>query len=231
MKRLLIVAACLALATACSSKKPSESATPTSAAQPASAVPAPPAAAPSSPAEPRTVEITDDLVQKYMDYEKQNIAIVAKYAEESRKNLASVKGDTAKTLQQISISEQLSKEMNEKLKAKRAELGLGDAEFTALQDAVGMIANGRMLYNQMGGDAQMAKMEAEQKKQLAAMPEAQRAEVEKTMGDMTKSLTEMKDGLDIRKKYGDKSADVLLKHADELARQKYEALKLLGDKK
>jgi hypothetical protein len=166
-----------------------------------------------------------------MDYDKQNSAIVAKYVEESRKNLASVKGDTAKTLQQISINAQLSKDMDEKLKAKRAELGLGDEEFSALQDAVGMIATGRMLYNQMGGDAQLARMQAEQTKQLAAMPEAQRAEAERTMGEMTKSLREMKDGLELRKKYGDKSADVLLKHADELARQKYDALKLLGDKK
>ena len=121
--------------------------------------------------------------------------------------------------------------MDEKLKAKRAELGLGDEEFAALEDAVGLIANGRMLYNQMGGDAQLAKMEAEQKQQLAALPAAQRAEAEKAMGEMTKSLRSLKDGADLREKYGDKSADILLKHADELARQKFDALKLLGGKK
>ena len=96
-----------------------------------------------------------------MDYERQNFAIVAKYVEESRKNLASAKGDTAKTLQQISINQQLSKEMDGQLEAKRAALGLGGEEFTALEDAVGMIASGRMVYNQMGGDAQLARMEAD----------------------------------------------------------------------
>ncbi len=231
MKRLLIVAACLVLGTACSSRKADESATPAPAAQPASAAPAQPAASPATPAEPTKVEITEDLVQKYMEYEKQNFAIVAKYVEETRTNLESAKGDTGKTLQQISINEKISKEMDEKLKTKRAELGLGDTTFVALEDAVGMIANGRMLYNQMGGDAQLAKMEAEQKKQLAGLPDAQRAEAEKAMGDIAKTLRELKDGLDLRKKYGDKSADVLLKHADELARQKFEGVKLLGGKK
>ena len=231
MKHLLIVAACLVLATACSSKKADESATAASPARSASAAPAQPAAPPATSAEPRKVEITDELVQKYMDYERQNFAIVAKYVEESRENLASAKGDTAKTLQQISINQQLSKEMDGQLEAKRAALGLGGEEFTALEDAVGMIANGRMVYNQMGGDAQLARMEAEQKKQLAALPEAQRAEAEKTMAEMTKSLREMKDGMELRKKYGDKSADVLLKHADELARQRFDALKAFGDKK
>jgi hypothetical protein len=225
---LLLVAASLVAATACSSKKAEEpaaapAASPAAAAQPAAAQPA--------AAEPAKVVIDDGLVAKYLDYQKQQLVIVSKYVDQSRKNLEAAKGDTAKTLQQISINDQMSKEMDAALKAKRAELGLGEEQFSTLQDAVGMIANGRLLYNQMGGDAQLAKMEAEQKKQLAALPAAQRAEAEKTMADMTKSLREMKDGGELRKKYGDAAADVLLKHADELAQQQMEAYKLLGGKK
>jgi hypothetical protein len=226
MKPLLIVAACLVVAAACSSKKADEPAAAAPASTPAAA---PAAAAPA--AEPAKVVFTDDLVLKYMDYQKQQVAIASNYLEQTTKNLASAKGDAAKTLQQISINEKLSKEMDDALKAKRADLGLGEQQFAALQDAVGMLANGRMVYNQMGGDAQLAKMEAEQKKQIAALPEAQRAVAEKTMGEMTKSLKEMKDGLELRKKYGDQAADVLLKHADDLAKAQMEALKLMGGRK
>jgi hypothetical protein len=229
MKRLLIVAACLVLAAACSSKKADESAAPAPAVQSAPATA--PAAAPATPAEPGKIAITDDLVRKYMDYEKQRTALAARFAEETRQNLASAKGDAAKLLQQISINDKLGKEMEEKLKSARAALGLKDEEFSALEEAVGMVANGRMLYNQMGGDAQLARMEAEQKKQIAALPEAQRAEAEKTMAETTRSLTSMRDGLDLRKKFGDASADVLLRHADELASQRLDALKTFGGKK
>ncbi len=83
----------------------------------------------------------------------------------------------------------------------------------------------------MGGDAQLAKMEAEAKKQIAAMPEAQRAAAEKQFADMSQSLRELKDGLELRKKYGDQAADVLLKHADALATQRMDALQLLAGKK
>ena len=143
-----------------------------------------------------------------MEYQKQKLVIVSKFAEETRKNLASAKGDAAKTLQQIPINEKLSKEMDAALDAKRAEVGLSQEQFEALEGAVELIANGRLLYNQMGGDAQLAKMEAESKKQIAAMPEAQRAAAEKQFADMSQSLRELKDGLELRKKYGDQAADV-----------------------
>ena len=51
------------------------------------------------------------------------------------------------------------------------------------------------------------------------------------MADVSKSLRDMRDGAELRKKYGDKAADVLLRHADDLAKQKLDALKLLGGKK
>jgi hypothetical protein len=225
MKNALILAACLLSVTACSSKK---------AAEPAASDSAPPAAAApaAQPAgEPAKVEITDALVLKYLDYQKQEAAIIEKYLAETGRNIASAKGDAMKTMQQISINEKLGKEFEAALQAKRTELRLTEDQFNTLRDAVGMIANGRMLYNQMGGDAQLAKMQAEQKKQLAALPEAQRAEAEKTIADMSKGLTDMKNGLDLRKKYGDQAADVLLKHADELATQQWENLKKLGEKK
>jgi hypothetical protein len=229
MKRLLIALVCLIVAAACSSKKADEPAAPAAgAATPASAQPTP---VPAPAAEPAKVEFTDALVLKYMEYQKQQVAIVSTYADQTRKNLASAKGDAAKILQQIPINEKLSQEMDAALKAKRAEVGLTEEQFSALQEAVELIANSRLLYNQMGGDAQLAKMEADSKKQIAALPEAQRAEAEKTLGDMSKSLRELKDGLELRKKYGDQAADVLLKHADDLARHQMEAFKLLGEKK
>jgi hypothetical protein len=229
MKPLLIAALCVLAAAGCSSKKADESSTavPDKPAAPAST--AAPAAAPAGDA--TKVVITDALVGKYGDYQKQRLAMLAKYSEQTRKNLEAAKGDAAKTIQQISLNEKVSKELDEALKAKRAELGLRDEEFSALEDAIQMIANGRLIYNQMGGDAQLAKLEAEQKQQLAALPPAQRAEAEKVGGEMLKSLREVKDGGELRKKYGDQAADVLLKHADELAQQQMDAFKLLAGKK
>jgi hypothetical protein len=51
------------------------------------------------------------------------------------------------------------------------------------------------------------------------------------MNEMSKSLRSLKDGMDVREKYGDKAADALMKHADELARQYWDALKKMGDNK
>ncbi|HEY3383961.1 MAG TPA: hypothetical protein VGK32_19530 [Vicinamibacterales bacterium] len=230
MKRLLIAAACLILVVACQ-KKPADSGATASqpAGQPAAA--AQPAAVPAASAEPKKVEITEDLVTKYVEYQKENLVLVTKFVEETRKNIESAKGDTAKMLQQVTINDKLGKEMDDKLKAKRQALGLGDAEFEAVKDAAETVANGRMLYQQMGGDAQLAKMEADAKKQLAALPAAQREAAAAQMADMTKSLTSVRDGLDIRQKYGDKSADAVLKYADILAKQHFDAMKLMAGKK
>lgn len=234
MKRLIVPALCLVIASAAAcSKKSSDTTAAAPESQPAAAAPAGgPAAAPeAAPAEPRKIEITDDLVQKFMEYQKENYALVQQYVAETRKNLEAAKGDTLKTLNQISINEKLSKEMDEKLKAKRQALGLGEEEFEAVKDATQTLAVGRSLYNQMGGDAQLAKMEAEQKQQIAKLPAEQRAAAETQMADMTRSLREVRDGLELRKKFGDKSADVVLKYGDALAKQYTEMLQLAAGKK
>jgi len=233
MKRLLIVAACVTLAAGCSKKSDDTASTAGQpAAQPAGqpAAEARPAGGPSESAALKKVEITEDLVLKYMEYQKENFVLLAKYSEETKKNMESAKGDTAKTLQQVTIAERLGKEMDEKLRAKRRELGLSEEEFNALQNAVQTVATSRALYNQMGGDAQLAQMEAEQKKQVAALPADQREAATAQMNEMSKSLRSLKDGIDVREKYGDKAADALMKHADVLAKLYWDALKKTGDK-
>ena len=234
MNRLLIAAACLLLVAGCSRKADEATSTagqpPTDAAgHPAAA--ATPAAGPSESAEPKKVDITEDLVVKYMEFQKENLALLAKYSEETRKNMEAAKGDSAKLVQQVSIADRLGKEMEEKLSAKRRELGLSEEEFKAVQDAAQTVATSRALYNQMGGDAQLAQMEADSKKQIAALPPDQREAATAQMNEVTKSLRSLKDGIDVREKYGDKAADALMKHADELARQYWDALKKVGDKK
>jgi chromosome segregation ATPase len=234
MNRLLIAAACLLLVAGCSKK--ADDATPTAgqpgtggADQPAAA--ATPAAGPSESAEPKKVDITEDLVVKYMGYQKENLALLAKYAEETKKNMEAAKGDTAKLMQQVSIADRMGKDLEAQLQAKRRELGLSEEEFKALQDAAQTVATSRAMYNQMGGDAQLAQMEAESKKQIAALPADQREAATAQMNEVTKSLRSLKDGIDVREKYGDKAADALMKHADELAKQYWEGLKKMGDNK
>jgi type III secretory pathway component EscV len=230
MKRVLPLAVCVVVAFTACSKKAADSAAPgTQAAAPAAGGPAPAEAAKS--AEPRKLEITEALVLKYMEYQKENLALVQQFVAETRKNLESAKGDTVKTLNQISLNDKMSKELDEKLKARRQAMGFSEDEFDMMQDAVQTMATGRALYNQMGGDAQMAKIEAEQKASLARVPADQRAAAEAQIADMSKSLAEMKNGAEVRKKYGDQAADVLLKHADDLAKVYWEGLQALGGKK
>ena len=237
MKRTLLFCLLLvsmtALTGACGRKAADENA-PGDQAQ-ASAQPQPagaPAATASEPdSEPKQVAITDELVGKYMEYQKENLALVVKYADETKKNIEAAKGDALKIVKQMEINQRLSKELDEALAAKRAALGLGSAEFEAIKDAAEMMANARMLYMQMGGDEQVAKLAAEQKTQLAALPAEHRAAAEKTMAEMGSTFKNLKDGLDVRKKYGDDATAVLLRHADELARQRLDMLQTIAGKK
>jgi len=231
MKRFVVLVACALVTFACQ-KKPAEPAAEAPAAQPAAAAPAEATPAPAAaPAETAPVVITEDLVAKYIEYEKENIRLATEFAEQARKNLKAAEGSTVKTLNTIGLTDDMSKAMEEKLAAKRRALGLGDAEFEAVKDAAATLANGRMLYNQMGGDAQLAKMEAEMKQQVAAVPADQRAAAEAEMAKVTQGLKDMRDGADVRKKYGDASADAMLKYADVLARQRLEALGAMAGKK
>ncbi len=222
MKHCLILFACLVLVAGCSKKTDDGTSTggqpgTNAATQPAASEK--PAAGPSESAEPKKVDITEDLVVTYMTYQKENLALLAKYAEETKKNMEAAKGDTSKVAQQLSIADRLGKQLEAQQQAKRRELGLSEEEFKALHDAAQTVATSRALYNQMGGDAQLAQMEAESKRQIAALPPDQREAATAQMNEMSKSLRSLKDGVDVREKYGDKAADALMKHADELAKQ------------
>ena len=224
MKRHLALAICAAVTMACG-QKPADSTTSTPPAQTAekpAAAAAP--AQPATPAAPAKVEITEALVSKYIEYQKVQLDLIAQYYQASMKNLESAKGDVAKTLNQIAINDEISKKLDAELATRRAALGIGDAEFEAVKDAVEIMAYGRLMYNQMGGDAQLAKMEAEFKKQIATLPADQRPAAEAQMKDMTRSLVDMRDGADIRRKYGDASADAVLKFAEVLAKQRLDVL-------
>jgi len=234
MKRLALVAVCIAVAAAAACSK--NAAEPAAAPAPGSQAAAPAAGGPSTPAEaatpaePKKVEITEPLVMKFMDYQKAQLALVQEFAAQAGKSLKAAEGSTLKTLNTMTENAKLGEQLEEKLKAKRGELGLAEEEFEVVQDAVQTMATARALYNQMGGDAQVAKIEADQKAQLAKLPAEQRAAAEAQMADMNKAFMDLKNGLDVRKKHGDQAADVLLRHADELAKAYWEGLKSLGKK-
>jgi hypothetical protein len=231
MNRLVALGACLLFASACGhhAAEPPAASSAANAGQPAAAPAAAPA--PASAAEPAKVEISDDLVNKYIAYQKENIRLVAQFSEESRKNLESAKGDAAKMLDQIAINDKLGKELNEKLKAARTSAGLSEDAFEMVKDAAQAVALGRLAYRQAGGDAFLSKMEADTKKQVEALPAEQRAAAEAEMAKLTQGIKDQRDAVEVRRKYGDQAADVLLKHADALADLQMEGLKTLGGKK
>lgn len=232
MKRISLLAVTALFATtllaACGGKsdeaKPSDDATPPAAAEPAASAPAE-AAAPAKP-----VEITDALVNAYMEYQKENMKVVREYAEKTRKNMESGKGDVSKAIQQVNLATEYGKEMDAKLAAKRRELGFTEAQFETLRDAASATATYRLLYNQMGGDKQVAAMEAEQKARIDQLPEAERADAQAQADEMMRVFRDNRDLVELRKKYGDTSWEVLKRHADALAAQQLEFLQM-GNKK
>ena len=160
MKRLVFALLFLTIAASCSSKKADEAAVAEEKAPAASAAPAP---APAQTAEPAKVEFTDALVQESMEYQKQKLAIVSKFAEETRKNLAAAKGDAANAAQIRSTRDSTAGDGRRARCQAGRRVGLSKERFDALEGAIELVANGHLLYNRMGGDAQLAKMEAESK--------------------------------------------------------------------
>ncbi len=228
MKRVIVPILALVLMVACG-RKSSESA---GAVPEAGQAPATQAAAPAArPAEPAKVEITEDLIKKYMEYEKENLKLVAQFAAETRKNIEAARGDTVKTINQIAINDKLSKELDAKLLAARRSMGLGEEAFNVVKEAAEEVGTARLLYNQMGGDAQLARMEAEQKEQVEKAPAEQREAAAAASSAMLKSIRDLRDGTDLRKKYGDAATEILLKYADALAGQRADALKVMAGQK
>jgi hypothetical protein len=209
--------AAAALLAACGGK--SDEPAPKAETQAAEPTPAPaPAASPAAPAEPAVpVEITEELVTAYVEYQKEAYRLVKEYVEKGRENLEKAQGDTMKTLQQIGAQEKYSKEVDDQLAEKRKALGLTPEKFDAVRQAAQHAANLRLLFNQMGGNEQLEKMAAQQKVSIAALPEDQRAAATAEAETMMKAFTDSRDLAEVRQKYGDQAADALLKHADELA--------------
>lgn len=228
--RLLAFTALFAATTVAGCGGKSDEATPSDeAAAPAASEPAA-APAPESTAAPEPVEITDALVTAYMQYQKENMRIVREYAEKSRQNLEGAKGDVSKAIRQANLATEYGKEMDEKLAAKRRELGFTEAQFDTLRDAVQATATYRLLFNQMGGEKQLAAIEAEQKAHIDKLPEAERAAAQAQGNEMMQVFKDNRDLVELRKKYGDSSWEVLKRHADALSAQQLEFLQM-GNKK
>ena len=63
---------------------------------------------------------------------------------------------------------------------------------------------------------------------VEALPEDQRAAAAAESDKMMKGIKDLRDGTDMRKKYGDKSADAVLRHADALAQQRLAVLNMMS---
>ena len=230
MKRVSVLLACALLMVSCDRDRAPEDAPAPDDSAPAASELARPEEPEAVGEEPAELQITDEMVAKYVEYEKENVRILRDYVAAAAKNLQSARGDSVKTLEQVAVSQKFTKELEEKLEAKRQELGLSERELAAAKDAAQMTATARVLYQQMGGDAQLASMEAEQQKAIEALPQEQRAAAIADMEKMLKGVKDMRDAAEVRKKYGDKSADAVLRHADVLVRQRLEVLQMMSRK-
>ncbi len=230
MKRVVLVA--VVAVAGCSSHKAKAPAD--EAAQQVAEAPAPAAAAPQAAAEPdKPVVIDDALLGKYVEAQKQIVADLTKYVDETRADLKKTteKDSTAASLAMLKRADERNKKLDEAKKAAIARAGLTDREYDAAADAVTSVTLARKVYENAGGDAAIEKMERDLKKQLASMPAAERAKLEPEMMKIPETMRASANGKDCRDKYGDAAADAILKRYAELAPLRDRMLGLLTDKR
>lgn len=224
MRRTLALLPALVFLAHCSKSTSTPAAAPP--AEPAVS-PAPRAAAPESkpaiaepePAEEeRKVEITDALVGKYVVYLKESIpahkAALVEYGSEWAKI------DKEKGLRQgvdaLKSGQKLQKATEEAEKKARDKAGLSEEEVEALAAVVPDVIMPKMLMKQNGMDAEAAAMEKQIRAAMEKLPPEQREQAAKELKEMTQGLKDLREGKEVRQKYGDKVVEAILKHEAEL---------------
>ena len=222
MKRLVVLSLC-ALALACkqNAAEPSVQAKPEEKSakaepeeKPAKAEPAPaaPAVNKEAPAQDQKVTVDEDLVKKYVAYKKESLELVKKMVAEMSANVQKHQDKGAVgELELQKAGEQMNKKHEEAHRAIQAKVGLSDAELAALSETVSDVVSARMLWDQFGAGSP-ATMEAQMKALPAELPAEERARAQAEMARIMKSLPDLRDCTEARKKHGDAAVNAVLAH-------------------
>ncbi|MBI5548882.1 MAG: hypothetical protein HY901_33795 [Deltaproteobacteria bacterium] len=232
MKRFVVLSLC-ALVLACKQNAAETKVQPKPEEKIAKAEPAPaaPVVKKEAPAQDAKVTVDEGLVKKYLAYKKESLELAKKAIEEMAANVKDHQDKGAVgALGMLKDGEQINKKHEEAQEAAQAKVGLSDAELKALEEVVSDVVTARMLWDKTGAGT-LATMEAQVKAQVAALPAEERAKAQAEMGQMMKSMTDMRDCTEARKKHGDAAVNAVLAHEAELKEAQLAGLKMLGGMK
>lgn len=230
MKKLMLCVA-MALAVSCTRseapKEQAKEAPPKAAPAPAKAAPAPAKAEPApaakvEPQEQAKIEITSELVGRYLAYRKAHLAALDEHLAQLKESSAKVDdkdpslGEAARFAQEASESAKKLEAADEKA---REGAGLSVAERKLLNEVVGEIATVRLLAKQTGMAEQAKKIEEQMREQMKGMTPEQRAEAEASLKEMLDGFRATENFTALRKKHGDAAVDAVLEHETELLAQ------------
>jgi hypothetical protein len=199
-------------------------------------VPPPTATAPVAPVaaveppEEKPVAITEDLVQRYLGYEKSYVTLLEQELARWKKTRDEVGKDpgVGGSLALVKASADFQKQLD----TKKVDL-LGAAHLSQVEaDAVGGLANeikmSRAAWKAAGGETTIAMVEEQLKAAMAKAPAAERTQMQGQLDEMKKSMLGLRDAAEAREKYGNEAVDLVLRHDAELAKLLEAQLALLS---
>lgn len=218
--------AILVLCAACSKQAPSETSS--------HPITAAPPIAPNEPAEPGVPDpAPSDDVQRidpskapsFIAYQDKFILVMQNWVARSKEiNKNSAQGKyqgVIGTARGYKDFRDITGTYSDELDAARKATGLSENEIDALTE-IGLIVAARDEARKTGIAKQLADME----KQVAALPEAERAEGQKSLDEFRTLQANVVDLKEMRDKYGDPIVDAMLKQEADLKRQRAEFTKL-----
>lgn len=165
------------------------------------------------PAEPAKLEITDDVVKRYLDYAEKDAEIrretLTRIGELDAEAKAKGSDMAAATAMMAKITD-LNRTSSQKQAALRKESGLSETDLNTLQNLVNEVVLGRKLAK----DANMETVLAESRAQIEKLPAERRAEAEAQVKKMEDNHQATMNATNARQKFGDAAVDAIIKHED-----------------
>jgi hypothetical protein len=220
MRRFALPIAALLLSVHCSKGSPPTPKAQPGAAQPAgqaAAAPALQAPAAEPAAEAPRIEITEARVARYAVYLADIIPAQRAILQQSGEGFRKVDQENGlkQTADAVDTVQKAQRAADEAERRAEAKAGLSKEEVGALSGPVGEVLLARLTASQQ--DSAVQAMEQQMRESVAKLPADQRAEAEKSLGELTQGLKDLKDAKESRKAYGDQAVDAILKHEAELA--------------
>lgn len=215
MRPVIALLACLPLFTACKKEAPVSEAPQEDTAEVLEAEA--PQADDAEPVEDEgKIEVTADVMDRFVTYWETELALAMRYAKEADQLGADTKDKDGLIggIQVVSGATDLLKRHDAELRKAQKASGFTEAQVHYLRDLVGSVAIPRLMIAKGGlGGEDLAK---QMRQGLAQMPPEQRVEAERQIVEMEKSMADLRNAAEARKEYGDAAVDAVIKHEARL---------------